>query len=72
MVYMGLSLFIIRRANVYLIVCVLTRITLQQSENENLLQYFQSLMKTFNVKIGTDVLEYIINFAFAITFVRCE
>ena len=28
MVYMGLSLFIIRRANVYLIVCVLTCITL--------------------------------------------
>ena len=30
MVYTGLSLFIIRRANVYLVVCVLTRITLQQ------------------------------------------
>ena len=29
MVYTGLSLFIIRRANVYLVVCVLTRITLQ-------------------------------------------
>ena len=28
MVYMGLSLFIIRRANVYLVVCILTRITL--------------------------------------------
>ena len=28
-VYTGLSLFIIRRANVYLVVCVLTRITLQ-------------------------------------------
>ena len=28
MVYTGLSLFIIRRANVYLVVCVLTRITL--------------------------------------------
>ena len=29
MVYTGLSLFIIRQANVYLVVCVLTRITLQ-------------------------------------------
>ena len=28
MVYAGLSLFIIRRANVYLVLCVLTRITL--------------------------------------------
>ena len=28
MVYMGLSLFIIRRAHVYLVVCVFTRITL--------------------------------------------
>ena len=28
MVYTGQSLFIIRRANVYLVVCVLTRITL--------------------------------------------
>ena len=33
MVYMGLSLFIIRRAYVYLVVCVLTRITLQYSLN---------------------------------------
>ena len=30
LVYTGLSLFIIRRANVYLVVCVLTRITLQR------------------------------------------
>ena len=29
MVYMGLSLFIIRLANVYLVVCILTCITLQ-------------------------------------------
>ena len=31
MFYMGLSLFIIRRAYVYLVVCVLTRITLQNA-----------------------------------------
>ena len=31
MVYTGLSLLIIRRANVYLVVCVLTRITLHSS-----------------------------------------
>ena len=30
MVYTGLSLFIIRWANVYLVVCVLTRITLEK------------------------------------------
>ena len=33
MVYTGLSLFIIRRANVYLVVCVLTRITLHTTKN---------------------------------------
>ena len=33
-VYTGLSLFIIRRANVYLVVCVLTRITLQYNYYE--------------------------------------
>ena len=31
MVYMGLSLFIIRRAYMYLVVCVFTRITLQHT-----------------------------------------
>ena len=34
--YAGLSLFIIRRAKVYLVVCVLMRITLHESQNHRL------------------------------------
>ena len=37
MVYTGLSLFIIRRANVYLVVCVLTRITLHVVKNSTVI-----------------------------------
>ena len=35
MVYMGLSLFIIRQANMYLVVCVLMRITLHYEKKQN-------------------------------------
>ena len=55
MVYMGLSLFIIRRAYVYLVVCVLTRITMQQ-RNKRIKTGRLSIRKYFQTEARNDAM----------------
>ena len=57
MVYTGLSLFIIRRANVYLVVCVLTCITLQFVPIKGFFFYFiQMFTNALRLIVqGTDI-----------------
>ena len=55
MVYTGLSLLTIRRANVYLVVCVLTHITLHQlvgsSQFSSSVDFFLDVFTEFSDKI---------------------
>ena len=73
--YAGLSLFIIRWANVYLVVCVLTRITLQMlTKASDGMELLASFKRTFTGGINQlirIILESLISQILLVTFSIC-